>query len=538
MEKGKSGGVRTGIRWRREDEHGMSRKWKLAAAGLAGAVALSLAVWANGSGDRMHYRLTPDNFAAINGGVFEGWGTSLCWWANRIGYSDVLAEKAAEAFCDPEKGLGLNILRYNIGGGDDPAHDHIQRTDSMMPGYWSNPTVDAEKGIYEWEYDWTQDSAQRNVLMHCLKAGGSGMIVEGFSNSPPYFMTRSGCSSGARNPGENNLQENAYGAFARYLADVAEHFDQAWGIRFQSMSPMNEPDTAYWGAMSPKQEGCHFDPGASQSRMLLALSEELEKRNLGSIRLAGTDETSVDTQASSIGLLSDEALKALDRVDTHTYAGNGKKRLRRLALERQKNLWMSEVDGGGTLGEAAGEMGAGLWLANQIIDDLNSLTPSAWVLWQVIDSHISADGYLGRRDSGMVNRNGGYWGTAVADHDAQSLNLTMKYYVFGQFTRYIRPGSRLIVLGNGAAAAEDAKAGTLTIVAMNPDRKVRTAGFDLSAMGSAYRDGNRIEVIRTSGTLEEGEHWAVQADLALKQGAFEAELPGGSVTTFVVHAHN
>ena len=133
-EKGKSGGVRTGIRRRREDEHGMSRKWKLAAAGLAGAVALSLAVWANGSGDRMHYRLTPDNFAAINGGVFEGWGTSLCWWANRIGYSDVLAEKAAEAFCDPEKGLGLNILRYNIGGGDDPAHDHIQRTDSMMPG--------------------------------------------------------------------------------------------------------------------------------------------------------------------------------------------------------------------------------------------------------------------------------------------------------------------------------------------------------------------------------------------------------------------
>lgn len=28
-------------------------------------------------------------------GEFEGWGTSLCWWANRIGYSDKLTEKAA-----------------------------------------------------------------------------------------------------------------------------------------------------------------------------------------------------------------------------------------------------------------------------------------------------------------------------------------------------------------------------------------------------------------------------------------------------------
>ena len=74
------------------------------------------------------------------------------------------------------------------------------------------------------------------------------------------------------------------------------------------------------------------------------------------------------------------------------------------------------------------EMGAGLWLAQRITEDLNGLTPSAWILWQVIDSHICRDGYLGRRDSGMVNTSGGCWGTAVADHDQQELILTMKYY--------------------------------------------------------------------------------------------------------------
>ena len=71
----------------------------------------------------------------FNGGKFEGWGTSFCWWPNRIGYLDELSEQAAKLFFDPKEGLGLNIIRYNIGGGDDPTHHHITRTDSMVPGY-------------------------------------------------------------------------------------------------------------------------------------------------------------------------------------------------------------------------------------------------------------------------------------------------------------------------------------------------------------------------------------------------------------------
>ena len=51
-------------------------------------------------------------------GEFEGWGTSLCWWANRIGYSDKLTKEAAKLFFSPD-GLNMNIGRYNVGGGDD-----------------------------------------------------------------------------------------------------------------------------------------------------------------------------------------------------------------------------------------------------------------------------------------------------------------------------------------------------------------------------------------------------------------------------------
>ncbi|MBO5568602.1 MAG: hypothetical protein J6A79_06715 [Clostridia bacterium] len=503
--------------------------WKWSAAALAGVCLMAAPVaYAD-----VTIQIDPEAIYPFHQGIFEGWGTSLCWWANRIGYSDKLSSLAAEAFCDKESGLGLNILRYNIGGGDNPLHNHITRTDSMMPGFWVNPSYDASHGMYTWEYDWSQDANQRNVLKHCLEAGGEGMLVEGFSNSPPYFMTVSGCSSGARVASENNLRDDAYDAFAQYLADVAAHFAEEWGIRFQSMAPMNEPDTSFWQAHSPKQEGCHFDPGESQSKILVALSQKLKEKGLDNIQLSGTDETAVDTQARALAKLSEEALAAISRVDTHTYNPSGRSMLRRQTLARNKNLWMSEVDGGEILGNNAGEMGAGLWLANRIIEDLNGLRPSAWILWQVIDSHICKDGYLGRRDTGMVNTRGGYWGTAVMDHDREELRLTMKYYVFGQFTRYIRPGAQMLAVNGPAVAARDGN--RLIVVIMNQAAQEMPAKIDLSRMQDAFPKGSRASAVRTSGSIADGEHWAKLPVLLTESDGLHMILAPHSVTTFIIN---
>ena len=498
---------------------------------LAAGMALSVC---EAQAESLYLTVDPGNFSCFNGGVFEGWGTSLCWWANRVGYSERLTQIAAEAVCDPVKGLGLNILRYNIGGGDDPTHDHITRTDSMMPGFWKDPRYVESTGGYFWDYDWSQDRNQCSVLEKCLEVYGDGMIVEAFSNSPPYFMTVSGCSSGGYDPNQDNLKPDAYDAFAKYLADVAEHFASAWGVRFQSITPLNEPDTPYWGAMSPKQEGCHFSGGKSQSRILVALSNQLKEKGLDDILISGTDETSIDTQIGSLNRLSPQALAAISRVDTHTYGGSRRDLLREVVRVAGKNLWMSEVDGGETLGENAGEMGAGLWLAQRITDDLNGLTPSAWIIWQVIDTHISREGYLGRRDNGMVNVNSGYWGTAVMDHDRQKLILTKKYYVFGQFTRYIRPGSRLIEMEGPAVAALDETGKQLTVVVYNERKRPRDLTLNLSAFGDAFPNGTRVRTIRTSGSMSNGENWAELPESAVREGSVLTSLPPHSVTTFLV----
>ena len=159
--------------------------------------------------------VSSDKAISTNGGKWQGWGTSLCWWANRIGYDKTLVKLAAETFFDPKDGLGLNIMRYNIGGGDDPTHNHITRTDSDVPGW---QTYDALTGIATWQYD--ADARQLAVMKAAYKAAGKDVILEMFSNSPPYFMTNSGCSTGSFNSVDNNLRDDCYRQFAHYMGGV------------------------------------------------------------------------------------------------------------------------------------------------------------------------------------------------------------------------------------------------------------------------------------------------------------------------------
>ena len=463
--------------------------------------------------------ISPENKYEINNGVFQGWGTSLCWWANRVGYSDSLAQKCADLFYG-ENGLRMNIARFNIGGGDDPSHTHITRTDSNMPGYtvYNNGSV---------TYDWNADHNQRNVLQRVVKAAGDDMIVEMFSNSPPYYMTNSGCSTGNKDAGKNNLRDDQYTAFAEYLAEVSAHYEKEWGIKVQSIDPMNEPYTNFWGAYSQKQEGCHFDIGNSESKILVELKKSLDKRGLNDVIICGTDETSIDTQISAFNSLSSEAKSALGRIDTHTYGGSKRSELKSTALANGKNLWMSEVDGSGTSGTNAGEMGAALWLSERMITDCNGLNCSAWILWQAIDNHISSVGMNGNKDKGMVNTNGGFWGLAVADHDKNSVILTKKYYAFGQFSRYIRPGMTMLKSSGNTLAAYDQKNGKVVITAVNSGSNASDYSFDLSGFSEV---GTSAEVIRTSNS----ESWKELGKTALSGDKLNVSLAPQSVTTFII----
>ena len=456
---------------------------------------------------------------------FEGWGTSLCWWANRIGYSQELTDLSADLFFG-KNGLALNIMRYNIGGGDDPSHHHITRTDSMIPGW-----LYYDKDTDTYQYDYTADKNQLNVLRKCVEASGEDAYVEVFSNSPPYFMTVSGCSSGGKNPGKNNLKDDCYTEFAEYLAHVTEYINNKLGIKVSSISPMNEPNTRYWSAFSEKQEGCHFDPGESQNRILIETFNAIRKRGLADIILAGSDETSTAKQITAYNKYSPEVKSIIGRISTHTYDTRRIKQLGALMKAEKRNFWMSETDWSNEAGKNAGDMRGGLWIAKKIISDINGLSASAWVLWQVIDCHVSEEGYMGNKDSGMPDIRGGFWGLAVADHDKKEIVLSHKYYAMGQFSKYIRPGDSLIYCDSKTLAAYNEKTGKIVIVAINDTSKAKHRTFSLEGFS---KTGNSAEIIRTSGSLESGEKWANIGSVDIVNNKLEVELKSNSVTTLVI----
>ncbi|MBR4287466.1 MAG: hypothetical protein IKT55_07165 [Clostridia bacterium] len=470
-------------------------------------------------------KLQTKNYSQTNNGVFEGWGTSLCWWAHRIGYSPELTKKSGELFFS-KKGLNLNIMRYNIGGGDDPTHKHIKRTDSIIPG-WLNFNNETK----EYYYDYTADTNQLNVLKEAYKNAGENALVEVFSNSSPYFMTKSGCTSGNKNPNYNNLKEECYTDFAEYIAHVTEYINNKLNINVYCVSPMNEPNTDYWEYFSEKQEGCHYDPGESQNKMLIETAKAIKNKGLRKVKIVGSDETSTEKQLEEYHLYTYEVKKILDRVNVHTYIDDKTKELGELMQKENKNIWMSETDWSNVSGENAGEMGAALWFGEKIISDINALSPSAWVIWLVIDCHRSKQGFMGNKDSGFPSTNNGYWGVAFADHDEKEIYLSKKYYAFGQFSRYVRPGDTIIHIDSHTLGAIDKKTGRVTVVAINSQKADVTKTFDLNDLNKVT--GN-VEVIRTSGNLKDGENWAKLPSFKYVNATFNYTIKGNSITTFII----
>jgi len=142
---------------------------------------------------------------------FEGWGTSLCWWPNVVGAYPNRNTYADLAFSQ----LKLNIVRYNIGGGENPTNNFLSFR-AQMPGF--EPT----NGVW----NWSADANQRWMLQAALARGVDH--VEAFANSPPWWMTISGSVTG--NTNGNNLQTNYERAFAVYLASVVSNLTVVDGL--------------------------------------------------------------------------------------------------------------------------------------------------------------------------------------------------------------------------------------------------------------------------------------------------------------------
>jgi len=426
---------------------------------------------------------------------FEGWGTSLCWWANNVGgWATDKRNALVDLVADPVNGLGYNVFRYNIGGGENPAHTHMD-TFRDMPGFQqSNGT-----------FDWDADANQRAVLLR-LAERVTGPIFEAFSNSPPYWMTTSGCASG-NTDGSNNLKSGSYEAFADYLVQVVKHYHDAFGISFRTLEPLNEPNASWWKA-DGGQEGCHFSP-ANQQTIIKAVSAALQSNGVTTTQVSASDENSMDDAYNNLRGFDAKSIDALGQFNVHSYAGSKRAELRTLATSKGKRLWQSES---GPLSVTLNsDIDAAMFMAGRIITDLKDLQPEAWIDWQVADPA----------------RN---WASFAVNNSAQSFTLLKRFYMHSGFSRYIRPGATFIRIDTAdIVAAESADGSQVTIVVRNDDAAAKSFTFDLTAIASV---GAAVDVHRTSAT----ENLAQLAAIPIVGYAFTAAMPAHSVTTLVIGA--
>ena len=115
-----------------------------------------------------------------------------------------------------------------------------------------------------------------------------GDAWEAFSNSPPWFQTVSGYVSGGFDASTDQIRRDRVDEFATYLARVTEHLEREHRIRFDTLAPLNEPNTPYWGTQigpdgqptGGRQEGAHAGPELQQE-VLLATKRALDERGPG-----------------------------------------------------------------------------------------------------------------------------------------------------------------------------------------------------------------------------------------------------------------
>ena len=424
--------------------------------------------------------------------TIEGWGTSLCWWANRVGaLPEELEERIVWLLMDTEQGMGMNIFRYNIGGGDDPTHQHMSPGNDI-PGFSPSPGV----------FDWSADANQRRVLSRIL-ARDPQVILEAFSNSPPHWMTQSGCASGNVG-GADNLADDRYGDFADYLTEVVRHFEDG-GIRFRTLAPLNEPDTWWWKAKG-HQEGCRFSPG-NQDRLIREVGLRLRQKGLWGTALSAADENDINRAHQNFISYSREAQQAISQINFHSYSGYRRAELSNLARAHGKRLWMSES--GPLSVPGLTNMTAAMLMAWVILQDLRDARASAWIDWQSLAGDET-------------------WGSLVM-RDGPTFTLSKRFHMHRQFFRFIRPGYTIIDSDDpNTLAALDPSGERLVVVILNPDLEA-SADFnlDLSRFGKV---GAAAELYRTSPT----EDHVRLADVKIQDKRLSLSLGEASISTLVI----
>ena len=393
------------------------------------------------------------------GQTFERFGVSGAWWAQVVGgWTEPdeesglpKRERIAQLLFDREEGIGVRCYRYNLGAG----------SAASGKGDFGNPSRRAESFDTDSGYDWSRDENAVWMLRRAVQLGADEVIF--FVNSPPERLTKNGMAHCSK-PFRTNLARENYEAFAAYCLDCVEHF-RAAGIPIRYLSPVNEPLWKWTGG----QEGCHYRPRQVR-RLLSVFADALDARPaLTDLKLSASENGDIrfyNKTYTRIVLGDKKIRQKVDAVDLHSYfvkpgfpAPARFVEDRTLFLRRYRR-WLdrrfpgvpvktsewTHMQGGRDYG-----MDSALEQTKVMMEDLCVLNVSAWQLWIAVSNVDYCDGLI------------------YTDDDARTFSLTKRYFAFGQFSKFIEPGSVRfhVEAGDALQCVGFTKDGRHVVVAVN-----------------------------------------------------------------------
>lgn len=394
--------------------------------------------------------------------TMQGFGASGAWWAQEVGGWDNIdpisgkpvRDRISELLHSKENGIGLQIYRYNIGGGS---------ANSGNGDFW-NPLRRAETfEVAEESYDWSRDKNAVYMMKQAVKDGAQEVIL--FVNSPPERLTINHKAYLDKNFRPNIKKKNC-AAFGKYVADITEHFVQE-GVPVKYVSPVNEPQWKWTGG----QEGCHYRPWGVHWAMR-ATADELEKRPaLKTVKLSGPENGDIRffNKIYIRWILNDKVIRRnMDCIDVHSYFSNVKIPLikgwlnERTGFLRRFNKWMAKTypefplkmsEWTHMVGGRDKGMDSALEFAKIMIEDISIMNAVSWQHWIAVSEVDFCDGLI------YINL------------DDKTFEMTKRYYATGNISLFVQPGAQRIEVSldnKDLQILAFVHNGTITVFVANP----------------------------------------------------------------------
>lgn len=347
-------------------------------------------------------------------------------------------------------GIGLTRWRYYIGSGSalqgtaSGIENHHRRTEGFL-------TLDGN-------YDWNRQLGQNWFLQRARDYGVEEFVA--FAVSPPVNFTFNGLSYPTEGHGRvSNLRSDRYAEFANYLADVAIHFRDQEGIRFDYISPVNEPqynweegrqDGSSWSneeiAQLTREMDTAFQAKGVDSLIFIAEAGQLDHlllpstgNNASDALLAFFDPSRTTYVGDLEHLFQGKSYHAYWTVESSNRIRNTRTQARDIAESLGIELAQTEYSLLGidqiTEGRPSGYLDIAIFQAKVLHADLKYANVTSWSYWTSMEQerfnqknrfellwlNAATEGSFDLRTGGTVEPNKTLW-------------------AYGNFSRFIRPG--------------------------------------------------------------------------------------------------